>query len=155
MENTDVLDKQYSIRLFDSMPPMEVMCSLASYTNNGTLALQLFNKPDIPEGYLPSGDPKKLFCEPFGIVTVNLFESSLLPYNVQFVDENNLPGIGAWLQKNNIASPTGYHCPSGYCLYEAYAFNLTSKDLKEVIDRRQDLGTTPVGESTRNTMKIK
>ena len=103
MKNSEVLDRQYSIRLFDSMPPMEVMCSLAPYTNNGTLALQLFNKPDIPEGYLPSGDPKKLFCEPFGIVTVNLFESSLLPYNVQFVDENNLPGIGAWLRQNGIA----------------------------------------------------
>ena len=113
MENNEVLDRQYSIRLFDSMPPMEVMCSLASYTNNGTLALQLFNKPDLPDGYPLPDDPKKLFCEPFGVVTVNLFESRLLPYNVQFVDENNLPGIGAWLRQNGIAQPTGLHAPSG------------------------------------------
>ena len=70
MENNEVLDRQYSIRLFDSMPPMEVMCSLASYTNNGTLALQLFNKPDLPDGYPLPDAPKKLFCEPFGVVTV-------------------------------------------------------------------------------------
>ena len=155
MENSEVLDRQYSIRLFDSMPPMEVMCSLASYTNNGTLALQLFNKPDIPEKYLPSGDPKKLFCEPFGVVTVNLFESGLLPYNVQFVDENNLPGIGAWLRQNGIAQPTGYHAASGYCLYEAYRFNFNEKDLKEVMDRRQQLGTQPVEQRNVQERKIK
>ena len=155
MKNSEVLDRQYSIRLFDSMPPMEVMCSLASYTNNGTLALQLFNKPDIPERYLPSGDPKKLFCEPFGVVTVNLFESGLLPYNVQFVDENNLPGIGAWLRQNGIAQPTGYHAASGYCLYEAYRFNFNEKDLKEVMDRRQQLGTQPVEQRNAQERKIK
>ena len=155
MKNSEVLDRQYSIRLFDSMPPMEVMCSLASYTNNGTLALQLFNKTDIPEGYLPSGDPKKLFCEPFGIVTVNLFESGLLPYNVQFVDENNLPGIGAWLRQNGIAQPTGLHAASGYCLYEAYRFNIPEKDLKEVIDRRQQLGTQPMEQRHSQERKLK
>lgn len=155
MENTEVLDRQYSIRLFDSMPPMEVMCSLASYTNNGTLALQLFNKPDIPEAYFPSGDPKKLFCEPFGVVTVNLFESALLPYNIQFVDENNMPGIGAWLRQNGIAQPTGYHAASGYCLYEAYRFNIPEKDLKEVIDRRQQLGTQPPEQKHTQERKMK
>lgn len=143
MENTDVLDRQYSIRLFDSMPPMEVMCSLASYTNNGTLALQLFNRPELPEGYNLPSDTKKQFCEPFGVVTVNLFESGLLPYNMQFVDENNLPGIGAWLRQNGIAEPTGIHAASGYCLYEAYKFNIPEKSLKEVIVRRQELGTKP------------
>lgn len=155
MVNTEVLDRQYSIRLFDSMPPMEVMCSLASYTNNGTLALQLFNKPDIPEAYLPSEDPKKLFCEPFGVVTVNLFESALLPYNVQFVDENNMPGIGAWLRQNGIAQPTGYHAASGYCLYEAYRFNIPEKDLKEVIDRRQQLGAQPPEQKHTQERKMK
>ena len=155
MEKSDVLDKVFSIRLFSGVPEQDVMCSVASYSCNGTLAFQLYASPERFTGVSNGSDPQRQFCEPFGIATVNLPESGLLPYNVQFIDENNLPGIGAWLQKNNIASPTGYHCPSGYCLYEAYAFNLTSKDLKEVIDRRQDLGTTPVGESTRNTIKIK
>ena len=93
MENNDVLQRQYPISLFDSMPSMEVMCSVASYSNNGTLAIQLFNRPSLPEGYPMPSDPRKLYCEPFGVVTVNLFESKLLPYNMQFVDENNLPGI--------------------------------------------------------------
>ena len=153
MENKDVLDRQYSITLWEGLPPTEVMCSVASYTNNGTLAIQLFNKPEMPEGFHLPEDPRKQFCEPFGVVTVNLFESTLLPYNVQFVDENNLPGIGAWLRQNNIAQPTGMHAASGYCLYEAYRFNLNEKDLKEVISRRIELGTAH--ESTSKTMKPK
>ena len=153
METTDVLDRQYSITLWEGLPPTEVMCSVASYTNNGTLAIQLFNKPEMPEGFHLPEDPRKQFCEPFGVVTVNLFESTLLPYNVQFVDENNLPGIGAWLRQNNIAQPTGMHAASGYCLYEAYRFNLNEKDLKEVISRRIELGTAH--ESTSKTMKPK
>ena len=153
MENTDVLDRQYSITLWEGLPPTEVMCSVASYTNNGTLAIQLFNKPEMPEGFHLPEDPRKQFCEPLGVVTVNLFESTLLPYNVQFVDENNLPGIGAWLRQNNIAQPTGMHAASGYCLYEAYRFNLNEKDLKEVISRRIELGTAH--ESTSKTMKPK
>ena len=40
-----------------------------------------------------------------------------------FVDENNLPGIGAWLKKNKIASPLGYKERSGFCQYELYSFN--------------------------------
>lgn len=155
MEKSDVLDKVFSIRLFSGVPEQDVMCSVASYSCNGTLAFQLFASPERFSEGSNCSDLRRLFCEPFGVVTVNLPESGLLPHNVQFIDENNLPGIGAWLQKNNIASPTGYHCPSGYCLYEAYAFNLSSKDLKEVIDRRQDLGMNPVGERSRNTMKIK
>lgn len=155
MENTDVLGRQYSISLIDCMAPLEVMCSLASYTNNGTLALQLFNKPELPDGYPLPSDPKKQFCEPFGVVTVNLFESGYLPYNVQFVDENNMPGIGAWLRQNSIAQPTGYHAASGYCLYEAYRFNIPEKDLKEVIDRRQQLGTAPLEQRQGTEKKIK
>ena len=42
---------------------------------------------------------------------------------VAFVDENNLPGIGAWLRKNKIASPLGYKERSGFCQYELYAFH--------------------------------
>jgi hypothetical protein len=155
MENKEVLNSQYSIRLFDSMPPMEVMCSLASYTNNGTLAMQLFNRPELPEGFSLPDDPRKQFCEPFGVVTVNLFESGYLPYNVQFVDENNLPGIGAWLRQNGIAQPTGYHAASGYCLYEAYRFNIPEKDLKEVVDRRQNLGTQPPDYRQSTEKKLK
>jgi hypothetical protein len=156
METSDVLDRQYSIRLYDSLPPMDVMCSVASYMNNGTLAVQLFNKPDLPDGFPIPSDPRKIFCEPYGVVTVNLFESGLLPYNVQFVDENNLPGIGEWLKKNGIAQPTGIYSQSGYCMYEAYAFNLSQKDLKEVMSRRQELGCMPqLEQKSGNSIKVK
>ena len=133
------------------MPPQEVMCSVASYSCNGTLAFQLFGRSEYGE----SADSRRQFCDPYGVATVNLPESAFLPYNVQFIDENNLPGIGAWLRANNIAHPTGYHCPSGYCLYEAYAFNLPEKDLKEVMNRRNELGTAPMAENQKNSMKIK
>ena len=133
------------------MPPQDVMCSVASYSCNGTLAFQLFGRSEYGE----ATDSRRQFCDPYGVATVNLPESAFLPYNVQFVDENNLPGIGAWLRANNIAHPTGYHCPSGYCMYEAYAFNLPEKDLKEVMNRRNELGTAPMVESQKNSIKIK
>ena len=133
------------------MPPQDVMCSVASYSCNGTLAFQLFGKSEYGE----ITDSRRQFCDPYGVATVNLPESAFLPYNVQFIDENNLPGIGAWLRANNIAHPTGYHCPSGYCMYEAYAFNLHEKDLKEVMNRRNELGTAPMAEGKRNSIKIK
>ena len=145
MDTSNVLDRQYSISLWEGLPPADVMCSVASYTNNGTLAVQLFGKPDMPEGFALPEDPRKQFCEPFGVATVNLFESGILPYNVQFVDENNLPGIGAWLRQNGIAEPTGIHARSGYCMYEAYTFKIPQKDLMEIIERRSDLGYNPLG----------
>ena len=153
MEKSDVLDKVFSIRLFSGVPEQDVMCSVASYSCNGTLAFQLYASPERFTGVSNGSDPRRQFCEPFGIATVNLPESGLLPYNVQFIDENNLPGIGAWLRQNNIAQPTGMHAASGYCLYEAYRFNLNEKDLKEVISRRIELGTAH--ESTSKTMKPK
>lgn len=155
METSDILNKAFSISLFSGMATDNVMCSVASYASNGTLAVQLFSRPDFPPDYPVPADPKKQYCEPYGTVTVNLPESGMLPYNVQFVDENNLPGIGAWLQKNGIAKPAGYLCPSGYCLYEAYSFNLPAKDLKEVMDRRQQLGTSPMENIARNSIKLK
>ena len=110
----------------------------------------------MPDGFPLPNDPKKQFCEPFGVITVNLFESGILPYNVQFVDENNLPGIGAWLKKNGIAEPTGVHSRSGYCMYEAYSFKIPEKALREIIDRRTNLGYNPMGvQFDRPQQKVK
>ena len=39
-----------------------------------------------------------------------------------FVDENNLPGIGAWLKKHRIAKPLGFIQRSGFCSYELFSF---------------------------------
>ena len=61
----------------------------------------------------------------------------------QFVDENNMPGIGRWLQENNIAKPTGVGIKSGYVTYQAYAFNVPKQSLTEVESRRRQLNTLP------------
>ena len=66
-----------------------------------------------------SGQKKK---EQSGVITVNL-GSPLQTDRLAFVDENNLPGIGAWLKKNGIASPLGYKQRSGFCQYELYSFH--------------------------------
>jgi len=84
----------------------EVSLSFDSY-HNGTLAVLMNTVPD-----------DKLY----GVITVNL-DSLLQTDRLAFVDENNLPGIGAWLRKNKIASPLGYKELSGFCLYELYSFH--------------------------------
>ncbi len=77
--------------------------------------------------------------EEYGVVTVNLDSSDMLPLNVQFVDENNLPDIGDWLEKNGIAKPTGLMARSGWCLYPAYEFNLTQQKLNEILEQRMKI----------------
>ena len=51
------------------------------------------------------------------------YQNNLQTDRLAFVDENNLPGIGAWLRKNKIASPLGYKERSGFCQYELYSFH--------------------------------
>ena len=58
----------------------------------------------------------------YGVITVNL-GCPLQTDRLAFVDENNLPGIGAWLKRNKIATPLGYKQRSGFCQYELYSFN--------------------------------
>lgn len=53
-----------------------------------------------------------------------------------FVDENNMPGIGEWLESNGLAEDTGYGCPSGYCVYPLYRF--TPKFFEVAVDRRHE-----------------
>ena len=85
----------------------EVKLSFDSYRNNGTLAVLMNTIPDD---------------ELYGVITVNL-GSLLQTDRLAFVEENNLPGIGAWLRKNKIASPLGYKERSGFCQYELYSFH--------------------------------
>ena len=81
--------------------------SFDSYRNNGTLAVLMNTVPDD---------------ELYAVITVNL-GSLLQTDRLAFVDENNLPGIGAWLKRNKIATPLGYKQRSGFCQYELYSFN--------------------------------
>lgn len=135
----DITDKSFLITSFFQPEGVDVKCRFSSYTHNGTLAMQLFCRPDDPiEASLFSAG-KDPYCIPYGTVTVNLPLSDRLPLAVQFVDENNLPGIGQWLSKNGIAQPTGLYAQSGYCEYQAYKFNAPKQALEEVQTRRNEI----------------
>ena len=88
----------------------EVSLSFDCYQNNGTLAVLMNN---VREDEL------------YGVITVNL-GCPLQTDRLAFVDENNLPGIGAWLKRNKIATPLGYKQRSGFCQYELYNFHRIS-----------------------------
>lgn len=115
----------------------DVKLDVASYRNNGTLAVQLFCRSMDYMGDSPS-DEQFPFEDPYAVVTVNLPESERLAANEQFVDSNNLPDIGKWLVQNNIAVPTEHIAQSGYCTYQAYAFHLPERLIKNVITSRED-----------------
>ena len=85
----------------------EVSLSFGTYQNNGTLAVLMNTVPDE---------------DLYAVITVNLC-CPLQTDRLAFVDENNLPCIGAWLKRNKIASPLGYKQRSGFCQYELYSFN--------------------------------
>ena len=119
-----------------------VKLDYACYNCNGTLALQLMCQPseDEMDYFSQSGRmAEETFVVPYGVATVNLPDSGHLPPDEQFIDENNLPGIGDWLQRNNIAKPTGKIGFSGYCAYPAYKFNAPRKALEDVVRTRMEI----------------
>lgn len=87
---------------------LNVYLKATSYANNGSLAVQML-----------SGDDNEFY----DVITVNL-GSFLQTEQLAFVDDNNLPGIGQWLEANGIASPTGFYQTSGFCKYPLYEFHL-------------------------------
>lgn len=155
METDDLRCKTFKIKLWEYCEAAEVKCRFASYRHNGTLAMELLCRPDFPipnDGF----NIRDEFCMPYGVATVNLDASGMLPINVQFIDENNMPGLGRWLQQNKIAEPTRIHVRSGYVTYQAYAFNAPRESLSEVESRRRELGTLPSQSNTqRQNLKMK
>jgi hypothetical protein len=77
-----------------------------TYVNNNTLAVELFSTNGLM----------------IDVVTVNLC-SLMQGSTLAFIDTNNLPDIGKWLEDNGIAVPMGYSERSGFCNYPLYAFN--------------------------------
>ena len=116
----------------------DVQCQIGTYGMNGTLRLELVQIVDLPVA--PPG--MRPYQDPFGTVTVNLPVSHALPTDVQFIDVNNLKGIGQWLEANGIASPTGFECQSGYVIFPAYRFNLSEKERSLVDSRRAERGVS-------------
>lgn len=85
----------------------KVNIEYTTYANNNSLAVQMFSASDH---------------ELYTVITVNLC-SMMQDGCFAFVDENNNPGIGKWLEANKIAVPTGFIEISGFCHYQLYAFN--------------------------------
>ena len=87
---------------------LNVYLKATSYANNGSLAVQML-----------SGDDNEFY----DVITVNL-GSFLQTEQLAFVDDNNLSGIGQWLESNGIAAPTGFCQTSGFCKYQLYEFHI-------------------------------
>lgn len=81
----------------------EVSIEKTEYRNNGTVALRLNDaKGDL-----------------YAIATVNL-NHPLQSDSMAFLDENNLPGIGKWIEKNHLGMRMGVFASSGFCSYPLY-----------------------------------
>ena len=73
------------------------------YRNNGTLAVLM---------YTEDGDL-------YDCITVNL-NHPLQSDTLAFLDENNLPGIGKWLESKKLGISMGVNARSGFCTYPLY-----------------------------------
>ena len=71
--------------------------------HNGTVALML-NETD---------------GELYAVATVNL-NHPLQSDSMAFLDENNLPEIGKWIEDNGLGVNMGYLGSSGFCRYPLY-----------------------------------
>lgn len=80
----------------------EVSLEKGTY-RNGTVALLLNNT----DGEL------------FAVATVNLCHP-LQSDSLAFLDENNMPGIGKWIEENGLGISMGYLATSGFCSYPLY-----------------------------------
>ena len=81
----------------------KVSLEKTEYRNNGTVALVL-NKED---------------GEFYTVATVNL-NHPLQSESLAFLDENNLPGIGKWIEENGLGVNMGYLASSGFCRYPLF-----------------------------------
>lgn len=89
---------------YDGCP---VFLETAEYQNNNSLAVIMFSA----EGEL------------YDDVTVNL-NHPMQSKRMAFLDENNMPGIGQWIEKNKLGSFTGVKACYGFCVYPLYLLDL-------------------------------
>ena len=57
--------------------------------------------------------------ELFAVATV-ILGHPLQSDSMAFLDENNLPGIGKWIEKHHLGVNMGYLAASGFCRYPLY-----------------------------------
>lgn len=72
---------------------------------NGAMAIRMDTIPDM---------------EPYGVITKTFDGAEPLNARCVFLDENNFPGIGEWIEKNDIGVSTGRAVLSGFCQYPEY-----------------------------------
>ena len=85
----------------------QVTLERSAYQNNGTLALIM----------------NELNGEGYAVVTVNL-NHPMQSYDMAFLDENNYPGIGKWIEENRLGMQMGLVAVSGFCRYPLYTLFL-------------------------------
>ncbi|MBQ2493215.1 MAG: DUF4313 domain-containing protein [Bacteroidales bacterium] len=79
-----------------------------TYRNNGTLAVVMEHEDGETD-----------------VITTNL-NSPLQSESLAFMDENNNPGIGKWLEKNGLGLPMGIQQQSGFCEYPLYTIFISA-----------------------------
>lgn len=84
-----------------------------------------------------------LCSEPLAKITINHPLSVHLDYNEQFVNEIEMPEIGAWLIVNDIAKPTGKYIITEDGILEAFRFKLPKSVHIEIENMRRRLNTQP------------
>ena len=96
---------------FENEAVFEVNVVFGTYSSGGRLSVSLFCRSEDGS-----------FSDLYDVISVNFVESKLLPKRAQFVDVNNHPRIGKWLEDNQIARPLEICILSGFCRYPAYEF---------------------------------
>ena len=81
----------------------QVYLKQETYANNGTLAICMYT----PDGELVD------------VVTTNL-GNRLQSLSVAFLDVNNHPNIGKWMEENELAAPMFLSIRSGFVSYPLY-----------------------------------
>lgn len=79
-----------------------------TYRNNGTLAVVMEHEDGETD-----------------VITKNL-NSPFQSDSMAFLDENNYPGIGKWIEKNGLGLGMGVQQQSGFCEYPLYTIFISA-----------------------------
>ena len=147
----DISKILYRYNAFDGTPEFPVRCSFSFYDCNGTLAVCMYRKP---RHVMWANDIYRLCSEPYAKITFNIPASTLLDYDEQFVNELQMPEIGAWLIVNGIAKPTGKYIITEDGILEAFRFVLPEHVYMEIKSMRTRMNTQPPSLKEADTTDI-
>lgn len=112
-------DESVTTEIKEEIKPLQYSCWGTTY--NVLLRVDRYYKGK--QLYIGLFDPNE---GPVADVTVSLYGQMFSPLkeNEQYVDTNNSPDMGGWLERNKIAKFTGLYGFSGYCAYPLYRFDM-------------------------------